>query len=227
VKKIILSVAAMAMIAGLAAGYGLSPAAAQGDAAPAVAKVGLIDMAFIFKNYKKFDALREDLKNEITQSDTTAKQMQAKLKGMDEQLKLMKAGSPDFAAKEKQLLTAKAEFESFVKGAQREFIKKESQIYKQIYLEVTDAVNMYAKHYQYTLIMRFNREEVEGTDEPQDVLQRMNRQVVYFRDENDITSPVLKYLNKQYGVDDSAPAKAPVTPTGGTAPRTPVRTGAK
>lgn len=218
-KKIILSVAAMAMIAGLAAGYGLSPAAAQGDAAPAVAKVGLIDMAFIFKNYKKFDALREDLKNEITQSDTTAKQMQAKLKGMDEQLKLMKAGSPDFAAKEKQLLTAKAEFESFVKGAQREFIKKESQIYKQIYLEVTDAVNMYAKHYQYTLIMRFNREEVEGTDEPQDVLQRMNRQVVYFRDENDITSPVLKYLNKQYGVDDSAPPKpAPVTPTGGTTP---------
>ena len=46
-------------------------------AAPAAAsnlphKVGLIDMAHVFKNYKKFEALREDLKIEISESENKA-----------------------------------------------------------------------------------------------------------------------------------------------------------
>lgn len=223
-KKIILS---MAVIAGLAAGFGVSPGAAQSETAPAAHKVGLIDMAHIFKNYKKFEALREDLKNEITQSDAQAKGMKAKLKDLDDKLKLMKQGGPGYAEQEKKLLQANSEFEAFVKGAQREFIRKESQIYKQIYLEVTQAVNKYAEHYQYTLIMRFNREEVEGTDEPQDVLQRMNRQVVYYREEHDITNPVLKFLNRNYeGAEPAKPAPASNS-NGGPSPRPVVRPAGK
>lgn len=205
VKKTILSVAAVAMIAGFVA----SPMFAQTDAPPSAHKVGLIDMAHIFKNYKKFDALREDLKQEITKSDTQAKQMKGELKKLDDELKQMKQGSAGYTQKEKQLLQANSELQAFVNGAQRDFLRKESQIYKTIYLEVTDAVNKYAQHYQYTLIIRFAREEVEETNEPQDVMARMNRQVVYYRDEHDITNPVLKFLNKNYSADEPAPKPAP------------------
>jgi outer membrane protein len=37
--------------------------------------VGLIDMAHVFKQYKKFDFLREDLKAQIGQSEGQAKEM--------------------------------------------------------------------------------------------------------------------------------------------------------
>ena len=36
-------------------------------------KVALVDMAFVFKNYKKFEVLREDLKEEIQASEGEAK----------------------------------------------------------------------------------------------------------------------------------------------------------
>lgn len=197
-----------------------SSAFAQGSGAPAAAvahKVGLIDMAHIFKNYKKFDALREDLKNEIASSDAKAKQMVTQLKALDDQLKQMKQGSPGYVEKEKQLLQVNSDFEAFRKGAQRDFVRKESQIYKTVYLEVSDAVEKYAYHYKLTLVMRFNREELEGADEPQDVLNRMNRQIVYFRPEDDITEPVLTFLNRNYEkvVGAEAPRTAPARTAGG------------
>lgn len=215
-KKSIVLAAAVAAVLGLA-GFE-RPVRAQGGAAaaPGPHKVGLIDMAHIFKNYKKFEALREDLKNEIAQSDNKAKQMATQIKQLDDQLKQMKQGSQGYLDKEKQLLQVNSDFEAFRKGAQRDFMRKESQIYKTIYLEVTDAVEKYAYHYQYTLIMRFNRDEVDGVDDPQEVLARMNRQVVYYKEENDITVPVLEYLNKKYGVapkveggDEPAPKPTP------------------
>lgn len=206
-------------------GVGSSAAVAQGtkaEAAPSVHKVGLIDMAHIFKNYKKFEALREDLKNEIASSDAKAKTMVNQLKSLDDQLKQMKQGSPGYAEKEKQLLQVNSDFEAFRKGAQRDFVRKESQIYKTIYLEVSEAVEKYAYHYKYTLVMRFNREELEGAEEPQDVLNRMNRQVVFYREEDDITMPVLQFLNRNYektaGAAEASPApanRAPARTAGG------------
>jgi uncharacterized coiled-coil protein SlyX len=45
--------------------------------------------------------------------------------------------------------------------------------------------------------MRFNREDLD-TDNPQALLQGMNRQVVYYRGDDDITSPVLEALNNKF-----------------------------
>ncbi len=222
-KGIVLTTAAL--IAGLSglAGTAEAQTATPKPAASSAHKVGLIDMAYIFKNYKKFDALREDLKAEITETDTKAKAMMTQIKGLDDQLKAggFKQGSPEFSQREKQILQLNTELESFRRNAQREFLSKESNIYKVIYVEVSEAVEKYAYHYQYTLIMRFNREDVGDAVEPQDVLSRMNRQVVYFRAEDDITESVLKYLNQRY--DQSAPA----APAGGAARTGKAETGPK
>ena len=80
-----------------------------------------------------------------------------------------------------------------------EFLRAEADIYKTVYLEVQDAVTMYAEHYNYTLIMRFNRAKVEDAENPQEIIQSMNRPVVYYNDQDDLTEPILQYLNNQYG----------------------------
>ena len=194
-KKVIVSVSVIALLAGVLAltGDAWSQQGKKEDSAAAAAatniphKVGLIDMAFVFKNYKKFETLREDLKVEIAQSEEQAKEMQKEIVEYQQKLKDLKEG---------------------------EFLKKESQIYLQVYNEVSRMVEKYATHFNYTLIIRFNREDLD-TENPQALLQGMNRQVVYYRPNEDITTPVLESLNKRL---DTTP-KAPKTTADKTAPK--------
>ena len=140
--------------------------------------------------------------------------MAEKVKTLQAQLKSgqLKEGSPGYIAKEKELIQLTSDFEVFRKGAQREFLRKESQIYKTVYMEVVDAVQKYAEYYNYTLVMRFSRDELQDDAEPQEVLQRMNKQVVFHRGEDDITLSVLDYLNRRYKQTAGAPA-TPATRT--------------
>ncbi|WP_166828204.1 OmpH family outer membrane protein [Thalassoroseus pseudoceratinae] len=197
-KKFTTLVASFVLVAGLAA----TPAAfaqAEPAASSGQFKVGLIDMAFVFKNYKKFEALRNDLKAEIEQSDLKAKQMAGELKQIQEKAKQFKEGSSEFKQFESELAQKASQFEAFRKIAQRDFLRKEAEIYKTVYLEVSEAVELYANHYKYSLIMRFSRDGVEdASGNPQQILQSMNRQVVSFGKELDITDTVLEYLNRKY-----------------------------
>ena len=205
-KKLTLSIVALALTFGCL----LSPnsASAQQQNPPAPTKVGLIDMAYVFKNYNKFKAMRDSLKEEIQGSDTKAKSLATRIKTTQDQLKTFSEGSPEFLAKEKELAQLTSDFEAFRKVAQRDFLRKEADIYKTVYMEVSDAVKLYAQHYNYVMILRFNRESVAEAKDPQAVLQSMNRQIVHFRPEHDITDSVLKYLNGRY-----TPTASGTTPT--------------
>lgn len=221
-KKFITS----AMVIAVAGCFGcLTETASAQSAAPANAKsvehkVGLIDMAHVFKNYTKFTALREELKAEIQQSDAKAKAMAEQIQAVQKEMQDFKQGSPEYLAREKQLAQAASDFEAFRKVAQRDFLRKESRIYHTIYMEVTDTVKKYAKIYNYTLIMRFNRESLD-TDDPKKLIQGMNRQVVFHRADDDITLSVLDYLNRSYKPSSAgaAPTRSGARPTPGTTNR--------
>lgn len=201
-KKFMQSASAVAILAGCLAlgtpGWSQSgkPAKAPVDETHPH-RVGLIDMAHVFKHYKKFESLREDLKAQIADSETQAKQMAEEIKSVQAQMKEHKEGSPEFAAKEQQLAKMTAEFETFRRSTQREILKEESAIYHTVYMEVADAVRRYSNHYGYTLVLRFNREDLNPED-PQGLIQGMNRQVVFHRPEDDMTDSVLDYLNKKF-----------------------------
>ena len=109
---------------------------------------------------------------------------------------------------EEQLVSRSTELETFRKVKQREFLRKEADIYKTVYLEVQDAVQKYAGYYKYTLIMRFNRDKVGSAENPQEIIQSMNRPVVFHRTQDDLTDPILRYLNDQYSKTAARPAAA-------------------
>ncbi len=185
---------ALTSLASVSRGEGGAPAA---DAAAQVHKVGLIDMAYVFKNYKKFEAMREDLKVEISKSEEEAKEMATQIQAIQGKMKQLQEGSPEFTAMEKELASQSADFETFRRAAQRDFLKRESQIYHTVYMEATDAVKKYADYYKYTLVLRFSKDELDK-DNPQALIQGMNKQVVYYRESEDITQPVLDFLNRKY-----------------------------
>jgi outer membrane protein len=185
-------------------------------------------MAYVFKNYEKFTAMTASLQKEIEQTDDQAKAHISQIKQYQEQLSSgnLQEGSPDYTKLENQLLKAQTDLETFKRMAQREFLRKEADIYKTIYLEVEDAVQRYASYYQYTLILRFNRQTVDEAEKPQDIINGMNRQVVFFRPQDDITNSILDHLNGEWrklqssgrtstGAGQPAPRSATTPPAGG------------
>ena len=216
-KRTIIGASALALLAGVLTLSG--NAWSQNKEAPAAVeknaphKVGLIDMAHVFKNYKKFEALREELKEEIGASEEKAKLMQGELAEMQKQMKGLNEGGPEYTKAEQIIVAKAAAFETFRRAASRDFLKKESQIYLQVYNETSAAVEKFAKYHKYTLIIRFNREELD-TENPQNLLQGMNRQVVYHQAEDDITPPVLLFLNNRFApAATTTPANPPRTTT--------------
>ena len=219
-NKILLSASAVAALAlvGLYAAnvsaQGSKPAAAQPSAtSTAPHKVALIDMAHVFKTYEKFNNLREDLKVEVTQGEETAKAKAEVLKNLQAKMKSYQETSPEYSQTEQQLAKLSAEFETFRRAAQRDFLKKESQIYHTVYMDVADMVKKYAEFYKYTLVIRFSREDLD-TDNAQKLIEGMNRQVVFYREEDDITDAVVDALNRQFGKQATGGAARPAGTTG-------------
>ena len=198
-KKLVIKAAVFALIVGL-----VPSAVVRGQGASAQPsgdephKIALIDMARVFKQYKKFEALREDLKTELTKSEERFKAMAEMIKKEQTELKSYKEGTEEYARVEKSLLTHTSQADAFRKSQQRELIRKEAQIYKQIYLEVSDAVEKYATHFHITLVLRFSADELQGEQNPEDVMRGLNRQVVYYRPQEDITNAITVYLNGKY-----------------------------
>jgi Skp family chaperone for outer membrane proteins len=214
VKKIV-----VALVVIVAAGV-FSPLMAQETAKPAQSvsphRVGLVDMAEVFQGYKKFEDLRADLAAEIERSDAEAKimveQMQKMQQGITESQ--LAPGSAQYEQAEKALLEKKGEFEAFRASTQRKLARRESEMFKVIYSDTTNMVRKYAEYAKYTVVIRFDRKDIDENTPPAEAVQRMNKQVVFYRAEDDITDIVLKTLNSSY---EGAPGKAKATQVSGRA----------
>jgi Skp family chaperone for outer membrane proteins len=224
VKKFFVCSAAAVIAAGLfvstRSSLGQAGAGAAGQKA-APHQVGLIDMAHVFKNYEKFKTSTAALQESIKAADDQAKKQVEAMKVIQDKMGGLQQGSPDYAALETQLIGATTKLETFKKTSQLTFLRAEADIYKTVYLEVQNAVQQYAGVYKYTLIMRFNRNPVDEAENPQQIIQSMNRQVVYYRGEDDLTDPILNYLNDKYAKSGGSAAPRAQAPKNAALPNGP------
>ncbi|MEY3173119.1 MAG: hypothetical protein RLZZ436_1033 [Planctomycetota bacterium] len=192
------------------------PAAAATSAQRAPSRVGLIDMAKVFEGYTRFKVMREELSAEIEKSDAEARVMVDKMQAMQKEVQEngFQPGSPEYEAAEKRILDARGEFEAFRAATQRKLARRESEMFKTIYADTTSMIKKYAEFADYTVVIRFDSKDIEDDTPPAEAVQRMNKQVVYHRGENDITEVVLQSLNKQY---EASQGETPVRTTSGTA----------
>ncbi|VAX40500.1 hypothetical protein MNBD_PLANCTO02-359 [hydrothermal vent metagenome] len=163
-------------------------------------RVGLVDVGLIFKQYEKLGDMQKALKSEFEQSDLKAKILTKQITDIQSKLKsnTLKKESPEYIRYERALVEKTNAFKSFRENLQREYLRKEAKMYKEIYSEVTQMVGHYARHYHYTLVIRFNRNGVKSGGSPQETMRKMN-QLVIFHDSNvDITKSILKHLNEAY-----------------------------
>ena len=195
-----------------------STAFAQETAASSIPhKVALIDISRVLKEYKKVDALRSEIKAEIAKSETQRTAMVKQMKTIKDKLSSpnIQQGSPKAVELEKQGLKVEAEFNSFKKAERTRILRREAQLLKTIHGEIKGVVKRAADAWGYTLVLRFNGAASDAAT-PNNVVGQLQRQVVYYRNEDDITQPVIEYLNKQYLKQSPAPRTTGNQPAGAT-----------
>lgn len=160
-------------------------------------KIGLIDINYLFNHYEKFTMMREELQAEAKDEEGKMRSEVERLQSMQKQLKDFENGSKDFLNKEREITELTVKLQSEQKVLQGQFLRKEAKIHQTVYQEVTDMVEKFCEKRKYTLILKFNREEMNG-DDPREVQFVLQKQVVYSRPEDDITEVVLKVMNDRY-----------------------------
>ena len=176
------------------------PGAATPAAGPEAAfKVGLIDLERVFHEYKKFEALQEDLKEELGGQEQKIKAIVEKLKALDAELKsgTFKEDSPEFREREEEGTRLATEYQQMQRIGERELGRNQAKMYHQVYLEVLDAVQKFSTHYKYSLVIKFTKSDLSSTD-PAKVRSALQQNVIYYRTEDDLTDDIVAFLNKKY-----------------------------
>lgn len=211
------SVVALACCIGLTAPVmGQTQPAASASAAAGPVKIGLVDMARVFKEYNKFEDMRASLKAEMEVALAQAKKIAADAEKVKEELKLLKQGSADYIKRESDLAQLSSDFETKRKLANVQYQRKEAEIFQDIYVDAVGVIKLYAEHFKYSMVMRFNSAELDKTN-PSSLANGLNKLVIYHRPQDDITDAVIDYLNRKYTPVNPAPPRAATKPATGPA----------
>ena len=198
------ALAAAALVAAtlLCMTLGGSDAAAQSPVRPAVRPqtappaMALIDVSFIFKEHARLKALMDEMKKDVDGAEAWVKtERDAQLKLMD-QLKQFQQGSQEFKSLEQTITKRRAELTVRIQQQKREFLQREAKIYHNVYQEIQQEVNYYCQARNVAVVLRFSR-EAPNVDRPDSVLAFINKPVVTYSKDLDITDLVLSQLNRR------------------------------
>lgn len=198
-------------VVALACCIGLT-APAMGQTKPAAApagpvKIGLVDMTRVFNGYQKFADLRAALQADVKNTMGEGNQLKAQMEKIKEELKLLKPGSEEYIKREQDFAQIGSDLNAKGQLAKVQLQRKEAEIFQTIYGEATSVIKLYAEHFKYSMVMRFNSAEIDP-EKPNTIVNGLNKLVIYHRPQDDITDAVIDYLNRKY-----TPAKPAVPKT--------------
>ncbi len=180
-------------------------------------RIGVVDVDYIFENYKKVNAEMEELKDEVRKIEEKLKIMQRTGQDEFEVFKTLKDGSPEKKAKEEKLTELQARFDAKRKSSQNELKREQAKMQLTIYQEIQDAVKVVANHNNITLVVKASRNESGSASDPARTQVMMNQACIFHRKQDDMTETVLNLLNKKYLRENPEAANA-VTPAGNEEP---------
>lgn len=203
-----------ALAAVLSLGYFCSLTAAQAPAKPAASpSIALLDVSYIFKNHARFKGQMEDMKADVERAEQTVKAEREAIGKLVERLPEFRKGTPDYKNMEEELTKRQAELQVQVTLQKNEFLQREAKIYHNVYQEIWQVTDYYAKQNGIDMVLRFNGDPVDA-ERPDSVLAFINKPVVWYQKQLDITPAVLQELNRNAPVRQADGRAAPVAPAG-------------
>jgi Skp family chaperone for outer membrane proteins len=160
-------------------------------------KVGMLDVNYIFKKHAKFTEEMTQLKKEADEMDKQMKEQEGTLKTLANQLQSMTVGTTEYTELEGKIARSKAEWTIDVQTQRRTFLQREANVYRLTYAEIENEVEKYSREHNFDIIMRFMGDPVNSNN-PESILANINKPIVYYKHEMDITPAILKILAEKH-----------------------------
>ncbi len=124
----------------------------------------------------------------------------------------IKATFQRFKQIEEEITRRRADLAVKIELQRREFQQRQAKIYLTVYRQVQDQASMVCAQYGYDIVLRFNGDPVD-VENPQSVLTYINRPVVWYESQRDITPIVLDQIRKRLGPGGTVPTAVLPDPT--------------
>jgi Skp family chaperone for outer membrane proteins len=168
---------------------------AAADAPLAPSTMAVVDVAVIFKGYNHFNSQMKRIKEDIEVFDSFVKRETQELKDLGELMKMQQPGSDDYKRLEAQATAKTTDLQNRVGLKKADLLKDEAEVYYDSYQKLQAAVKIVARKRKIGFVLRFNSDEMKR-DDRNSVLQGVNRAVITYPTDNDITAAVLTELNR-------------------------------
>jgi Skp family chaperone for outer membrane proteins len=173
--------------------------------------IALLDIGVIFKNNTRFKQHMADLQADMQRAEEQMKKERDSLRALSERLNDYKAGTAEYKQLEEEIAKRSADLNVRFQLQKKEFAKTEARTYHMIYQEVQQEVDAFAQANGIAAVLKFTSENADG-DNPDAVLRDLNKPVIWYARNLDITPIILESLNRralQQGDQRSGPVTLP------------------
>ncbi|NQU22107.1 MAG: OmpH family outer membrane protein [Candidatus Nealsonbacteria bacterium] len=173
------------------------------------AKIGLLDLDYIFKNYPRFTEKMVKLKADIQKAEEKIKKSQEEFANMTTQLQAQTFGTPEHTALEAEITATRAQMAASVETHKKAFIRREGQAYYEAYEEIRRETEDYAKAREISVVVRYYDTAAAGPGNLKAVSQHLSRQIIWRDGACDLTRAILQRLEQKSKEEPSEPAEEP------------------
>ncbi len=192
--------------------YLILPALAQAPVRTGAApNIALVDISYIFKNHGRFKGQMDEMKADVQRAETNVKTKRDEITKLAERLQEFRKGTQDYKQLEEELAKRQADLSVQVTLQKNQFLQREAEIYYNVYQEISQATEYYAKQHGIDMVLRFNGDPAD-VQRPDSILSFINKPVVYYQQSLDITPAILTELNRTAINPGPANRTAPLRP---------------
>jgi Skp family chaperone for outer membrane proteins len=157
--------------------------------------MAVVDVAAVYKGYREFNDTMAKIKVDIEEFDAVVKRETEQLKILGDLLKLQTPGSDGYKRIEAEATAKTSDLQTRVAVKKADLLQTEAQVYYDTYQKLQAAVKIIARKKKIGFVLRFNSDDMKR-DDRSSILQGVNRAVITYPTDNDITSAVIEELNR-------------------------------
>jgi Skp family chaperone for outer membrane proteins len=162
-------------------------------------KIAVVDMNQILEQYKKAEAHLAEVKDAVEARN--AKLQELSVKGKDLMKELQESSfdpsSKDYKDRETKLFQIDSYAKSYRSSAEKEIQRENLKVVVELNNEIQDVVKLFCEKNGFTHVVRVDN-DARTLSDPAHAVRVVNQDVLFHRAQDDITVPVLTYLNKRY-----------------------------
>lgn len=166
--------------------------------------VAVVDIAKVFESHPTFKASLDALQQQAKNAELDMEGKKKSLTQRGQQLTELDSGSPDYRQLETDLARQSVDLQVQSRQVKKDLLQREALQYYTSYNEIVAAIERISQRHGIALVLRFDS-RVMNPEDPQSVMQGMNRAVVLQRN-LDITNMVIEELRTALAQSSSSRA---------------------